>query len=179
MINWIYFPQNRIIETHLQKIIKVFENNQEIIASEQTMNLKSDEVLAVIASDLEDVGYQVEKSKKSMDLIRVPVLFGRNGKINLAFEVDAYSKESQTVIEVEAGRGVANYQFLKDYYESCMMQDVKYFCVAVKNEYKTKEKKTGKVKISYDFEKVCSFFETLYLSGKVITPLEGVLVIGY
>lgn len=25
MINWIYFPQNRIIETHLQKIIKVFE----------------------------------------------------------------------------------------------------------------------------------------------------------
>lgn len=67
----------------------------------------------------------------------------------MAFEVDGYSEDLQTVIEVEAGRAVTNYQFLKDFYEACMMQGVQYFCIAVKNTYRT----------SNDFEKVCNFFK--------------------
>ena len=126
-------------------------------------------MLSTVRDGLEKIGYSVEKSKKMADKIRVPVLYGPNGKVNLAFEVDAYSEKTNTVIEVEAGRAVVNYQFLKDYYETCMMQGVKYFCVAVRNKYRD----------SKDFEKVCNFFQTLYISNTVQTPLEGVLVIGY
>ena len=172
MINWMYFPQNKIIETHLESLISVFREKQDEIDSEThqgTDNLESDLVLSYVAQGLERIGYDVEKSKKKEDKIRVPVLYGMNGQVNLAFEVDGYCKEHQTVIEVEAGRAVVNYQFLKDFYEACMMQGVRFFCVAVKNKYRS----------SKDFEKVCNFFQALYVSNRMDIPLEGVLVIGY
>ena len=172
MINWMFFPQDRPIEDHLKDIVLAFENNQDAINSETHTglnNLESDSVLSILAPDLERIGYQVEKSKKRSDKIRVPVLFGQHGKTNLAFEVDAYSPALQTIIEIEAGRAVVNYQFLKDFFECCMMPNVKYFCVAVKNIYRS----------SKDFEKVCSFFQTMSISNRIATKLEGILVIGY
>lgn len=172
MINYRYFPQNRKLENHLLQIIEVFKENQDNIDSERhtgSDNIKSDTVLSIVAPGMERIGYQIEKSKKKEDKIRVPVLFGLNGITKLAFEVDGYSPEHQTVIEVEAGRAVTNYQFLKDFYEACMMQDIKYFCIAVKNKYRN----------SNDFEIVCSFFESLYVSNRIEIPLSGVLVIGY
>ena len=172
MINWMYFPQNRKIEPHLLKVIDVFEEKKKEIDSDIHQgddNLVSDVVLSFVADGLEQIGYDVERSKKKEEKIRVPVLFGQNGQVNLAFEVFGYSEANQTVIEVEAGRAVVNYQFLKDFYEACMMQGVKYFCVAVKNQYKK----------SKDFEKVCSFFQALFVSNRMQIPLEGVLVIGY
>ena len=172
MINWMYFPQNNGVKNHLKKVIEVFElHEQEIDSYVHNLqnNLTSDEVLAIVCHDLEKIDYIVEKSKKANDLIRVPVLYGVNGAVELAFEVDAYSENNRTVIEVEAGRAVTNYQFLKDFYECCMMQNVDYFVVAVKNVYRS----------SKDFEKVCAFFRSLYVSNRVEVPLKGVLVIGY
>lgn len=171
MINWMYFPQNKEIEPHLKNVVDVFKQNQNSIDSyaHAETNLKSDEVLTQVSDGLEKIGFLVEKSKKLDDKIRIPVLFGKNGEVNLAFEVDAFSEETGTVIEIEAGRGVCNYQFLKDFYEACMMQGVKYFCVAIKNKYRE----------SNDFEKVCKFFQALYLSKKIEIPLKGILIIGY
>ena len=172
MVNWMYFPQNCKIESHLAQIIDAFNKVHDDIDSEThsgTSNLESDKVLACVAPGLESIGYSVERSKKKEDKIRVPVLFGVNGKTNLAFEVDGYSSEVKTVIEVEAGRAVVNYQFLKDFYEACMMQEVEYFCIAVRNTYRG----------SKDFEKVCNFFQTLYISNRIQVPLKGILVIGY
>ena len=177
MVNWMYFPQNKKIEPHLLQVIDVFKEKQQEIDSDNHQgddNLESNAVLAVVAEGLETVGFSVEKSKKKADKIRVPVLFGQNGQVNLAFEVDAYSEANQTVIEVEGGRAVVNYQFLKDFYESCMMQGVKYFCVAVKNQYCPSKNIKSK-----DFEKVCSFFQALYISNRMQIPLDGVLIIGY
>ena len=167
-----YFPQSRKIDSHLVKLISIFVEKQDIIDSEKHQgkeNLESDVVLSIVADGLQSIGYKVEKSKKRDDKIRVPVLYGLNGQVDLAFEVDGYCEETQTVIEVEAGRAVVNYQFLKDFYEACMMQDIHYFCVAVKNRYGT----------SKDFEKVCRFFKALYASNRMQVPLNGVLIIGY
>ena len=41
-------------------------------------------------------------------------LFGKNGKLEKSFEADALNTSRKTVLEVEAGRGVTNHQFLKD-----------------------------------------------------------------
>ena len=87
----------------------------------------------------------------------------------VAFDADAYKKESGYVIEVEAGRAVTNYQFLKDFYEACMMNDVNYCCIAVRNTYRSSD----------DFEKVKRFFDAMYSSNRIAVPLDGLLIIGY
>ena len=109
------------------------------------------------------------RARKAKDKIRVPVLFGRNGRPEKSFEVDAYHKDTGTVLEIEAGRAVTNYQFLKDLFEACMMHNVNFLVIAVRNIYKR----------SADFEKVITHFHTLYASGRLKLPLRGVLIIGY
>ncbi len=168
MINWQYYPKSDSIPTHLSGVVGVFETHQEQISSD-TNTFISDEVLGFLGNGLEGMGFQVEKSKKKADKIHVPVLFGRNGKLEKSFDADAFSQEQKTVIEVEAGRAVSNYQFLKDLFQASMMHEVDYLVIAVRNVY-LKNK---------DFEKVISFFDTLYASNRLTLPLKGVLIIGY
>ena len=168
MINYMYFPKYQTIEPHLNCIIEIFKNNINDITSNK-YSLESNKVLEIIAKDLCNIGYQVEKSKKNPDKIKVPVLIGLNGKVEKSFDVDAYSITTKTVIEVEAGRAVTNHQFLKDFFEASIMQNVDFLCIAVRNEYRN----------SKDFKKVCDFFEAMYLSSKFSCPLKGLLIIGY
>ena len=70
---------------------------------------------------------------------------------------------------MEAGRATENNQFLKDIFEACMMFDVEYLVLAVRNEYRTHK----------DFDKIYQFLETLYISNRLHLPLKGVLLIGY
>lgn len=75
----------------------------------------------------------------------------------------------KVVIEIEAGRAVSNYQFLKDLFQACVMQDVDYLVIAVRNIYRT----------SKDFDKLITFLDALYVSNRLILPLKGILIIGY
>jgi hypothetical protein len=118
---------------------------------------------------LRDIGFRVERGKRKEDRIDIPVLFGQNGKVGKTFQVDAYSPSEGVVLEVEAGRGVLNYQFLKDIFQACMMSDVKYAALAVRNIYKR----------SNDFDTVATFLETLYVSNRLQLPLDGIILIGY
>lgn len=86
-----------------------------------------------------------------------------------AFDADCYSEQFKTVIEIEAGRAVTNYQFLKDLFQACVMHDVEYLVIAVRNEYKN----------SKDFQKVTAFFETIYASQRLQLPLKGIIIVGY
>ncbi len=72
-------------------------------------------------------------------------------------------------MEVEAGRGVTNYQFLKDLFQACVMQDVDYAVIAIRQDYRGSD----------DFSKVVTFIETIYASNRLILPLKGLLIIGY
>jgi len=101
--------------------------------------------------------------------IDVPVLFGVDNRIDKSFYADALSKDGRIVIEVEAGRAVVNNQFLKDIFEACMMFEVEYLILAVRNLYLS----------SKDFEKCYNFLETLYISNRLQLPLKGILLIGY
>ena len=92
-----------------------------------------------------------------------------NGKLEKYFDADAYNEELKTVIEVEAGRAVSNYQFLKDLFQACMMHEVDFLVIAVRNTYSKKQ----------DFLNVITFFNTIYASEILVLPLEGILIIGY
>lgn len=168
MTNWMYYPKNEKAPQDLVDIINAFKSIDGIVDS--TCNkYKSNEVLGFVAPYLISLGFDVEVSKKSTDKIRRPVLYGLNGKEELSFEADAYCKKTKTVLEVEAGRAYTNYQFLKDFFQACMMLDAEYLVIAARNIYRNNK----------DFEKICYFFDALYNSNKMGIPLKGLLIIGY
>jgi hypothetical protein len=168
MINWQFFPKSRIIPEHLKNVLGVFELNENLISSE-VHNYGSNEVLENVRTNLEKLDFQIEKSKKSSDKIKVPVLFGQNGKLEKYFDADGYNTATKTVIEVEAGRAVTNYQFLKDLFQAFMMYEVDYLVIAVRKDYRGNP----------DYQNVITFFDTLYASGRLQLPLKGILIIGY
>jgi len=167
-MNWQYYPKSDPVPEHLSDIIDVFVHHEEDVKSPDN-ELASDKVLSLLRESLVGLGFDVEKSKKAIDKITVPVLFGRNGRPEKSFEADAVNTMTHTVLEVEAGRGVTNYQFLKDLFQACMMYNIDYLAIAVRNRYRSSD----------DFEKVVRFFDALHASGRLRLPLAGVLVIGY
>ncbi|MCL4212735.1 MAG: hypothetical protein KJZ74_02360 [Gemmatimonadales bacterium] len=166
--NWIFYPQSTQVPLFLREVVRVFEEAESDLVN-RSREMKSDQVLARVRSGLVELGFAVEVGKKAAEKIRVPVLFGRNGSVSKAFDADAWHKEQRVVLEVEAGRGYLNNQFLKDLFQACMMHDVDYCVIAVRNLYIE----------SRDFESVAAFFETLYTSGRLELPLKGVLLLGY
>jgi hypothetical protein len=168
MIQWHYFPKSRRPTELAMQVVAAFENVAEEIDS-KTHQHESNRVLARVADGLLALGFAVEAGKRKVDKITVPVLFGLNGRPEKSFDADAHHRDAKFVVEVEAGRAVVNNQFLKDFFQACMMDEVEYLALAVRNLYAKNP----------DFERVCVFFETLYASRRLEPPLKGILVIGY
>ena len=168
-ILWQHFPKHSPCSGSLLKVVAAFEHVSSEIASLENVGQVSNDALEKVRPGLEKIGFLVETSKKSDGKIKVPVLYGANGKVEKSFEADAYHKDEKVVIEVEAGRGVTNYQFLKDLFQACVMQDVDYAVIAVRQDYRGSD----------DYRKVVSFIETIYASNRLVLPLNGVLIIGY
>lgn len=162
------FPRSFGVTSEIEGVITCFEKNYEFIKSPQN-NLNSDGVLKILAKDLELINFKVEKSKLSIDKIKVPVLFGINNRIDKFFDADAVSNDGKIIIEVEAGRAYRNNQFLKDIFQACMMPNVEYLVIAVRNHYHNSD----------DFKSIFQFLETLYISGRLKLPLKGIVLIGY
>ena len=168
MINWKYYPSSHRPPQIIRDVVSAFEASASDIDS-SIHKKKSDEVLAVLRPSLEGLDFRVEKSKKKLDKISVPVLFGREGSVSKSFEADAFSEQHGFVLEIEAGRAIANNAFLKDLFQACMMRDVRYFGVAVRNDYRQ----------SNDFERMIGFFDALYASQRLNLPFEGMVGVGY
>ncbi|MBS1173999.1 MAG: hypothetical protein H6R05_130 [Burkholderiaceae bacterium] len=168
MIQYQFFPRSHGMTEQMKRVVTCFENQHALIDSSQH-TLASNEVLTQLSVDLIDAGFFVEMSKTKEDKINVPVLFGLNNKIDKFFNADALSHDGKIVIEVEAGRAVINNQFLKDIFQACMMHEVEYLVIAVRNMYRANN----------DFESVKTFLETLYISNRLHLPLKGILLIGY
>ena len=169
MINWIYYPLSDSPPNLVRQVAAIFESHAGEIDSTTHDIQESNEVLSKVAGGLASLGFLVERGKTRAEKISVPVLFGEKGIPSKSFEADAYHPRESFVVEIEAGRAYTNYQFLKDLFEACMMHDVYYFAVAVRNIYRK----------SKDYEKVRLFFDVLFASRRIELPLKGILVIGY
>jgi hypothetical protein len=168
VINWLYYPRSRKAPDLVRSVVSVFQQVASDIDSGNT-KLASNKVLAHVAPGLAALGFRVETGKQKAEKIPVPVLFGLNGRLEKSFTADAHHEVAGMVVEVEAGRGVVNNQFLKDLFQACMMTGVTEFAVAVRNQHRNDK----------NFDAVCRFFDTLYASNRLQLPLHGVLVIGY
>ena len=80
-----------------------------------------------------------------------------------------YSLPGPQLASGETVSATENNQFLKDIFQACMMFDVEYLVIAVRNTYRTHK----------DFEIIHTFLETLYISNRLHLPLKGILLIGY
>lgn len=135
MIQWLYFPRSNRATPLAHSVVAALERVSGQIDSADH-DLPSNEVLLRVADPLRTLGFRVEAGKRVEQKINVPVLFGLNGGVEKAFDADAHHEASGFVLEVEAGRGVVNNQFLKDLFQACMMHDVMYLGIAVRNIYK-------------------------------------------
>ena len=168
MIQYQFFPRSQGITDEILKIIESFKSVEKEIDS-TNKELKSNDVLGKVRPFLEKNNFTVETGKGKHEKIDVPVLFGKNNNVDKSFYADALSKDGRIVIEVEAGRATENNQFLKYIFEACMMFDVEYLVLAVRNVYGTHA----------DFDIIHTFLETMYISNRIKLPLKGVLLIGY
>jgi hypothetical protein len=168
MLRYQLFPRSVGLTEELQRVIGCFETIYEEIKSPEK-TLSSDAVLRCLRPHLERIGFIVEAGKAKGQRIPVPVLFGLNNRIDKYFDADGISGDRSIVLEVEAGRAVANNSFLKDIFQACMMHGVYYLVLAVRNSYLGSD----------DFQRVFTFLETLYISSRLTLPLKGIMLIGY
>ena len=88
------FPRTEPPPGFVEDVVAVFRQHEGAIATEtNAKGLKSDDVLAVLASDLAGLGFQVEASKKKVDKLQRPVFFGENGRPTVQYEIDGYHPE--------------------------------------------------------------------------------------
>lgn len=168
MIKFQSFPRSVGINTQAQKIVECFIKHDDKISS-KTNTLNSNNVLEIIREDLEKIEMKIETGKTRDQKIQVPVLFGFNNNIDQYFEADGISDDGKIVLEVEAGRAVVNYQFLKDIFQASMMYKVETLVLAVRNDYRGTD----------DFKKIYTFLETLHISNRIKLPLKEIVLIGY
>jgi hypothetical protein len=168
MLRWQHYPRSLPPSVLGCSVIAVFEATHSAIDSRQH-DFDSNRVLAELADPLRGLGFLIERGKKKDDKIAIPVLFGRNGKIDKAFHADGYHEQAKYMIEVEAGRAFTNYQFLKDLFQASACENVDALAIAVRNLYKGSD----------DFGKVCTFMDTVYSSRRFSLPLREILIIGY
>ena len=171
--NWSYFPKTDPLPEILNDTISIFEKNHIKIDSRKNdtnaLRLSSDKVLKIVEQDFLNAGFLVETGKKKSQKIRVPVLFGHQGEIAQAFEVDGYHKNHKIVLEIEAGRAYSNHQFLKDIFETSVMVGVDYLVLAVRNIYNNQK----------DYEIIRDWLDTLFITQRIKFELKGILLIGY
>lgn len=168
MIKYQFFPRSVGISEEIQKIVDCFIKVESQIKSPEN-TLPSNQVLSILRPHLIEIGMIVEEGKTKDKKITVPVLFGLNNGMDKHFVADGISGDGKIVLEVEAGRAVDNYQFLKDIFQASMMFKVEYLVLAVRNYYRSQD----------DFSKIYVFLETMYISNRIVLPLQGILLLGY
>jgi hypothetical protein len=140
------------------------------------MHGDSDAVLRIIQSDLEAIGFEVEKSKKGIEKIFRPITFGVDGIPHLKYEIDAYNSVTKVGLEIEAGRGVKGNAIYRDLIQGMVMINVNHLVVAVANEYRYKSNK--KEMVSRDFDKCIEICNALSGHTRVQLPYT-ITIIGY
>ncbi len=173
-IEYSYFPVGGRITPTLKKVISAFEKNMMAISTELGNDLPSNRVLEIMLPSLEDIGFSVEDGKKTGQK-NILEIYDEEGMLVKSFNPDAYHPQRKIYIEVEAGRALLNYQFLKDFFESLLASDVDYLVIAV-NIFDSNKSSSKKRK---DFDGIVDYFDVFYATVQFKVPLKGVLIIGF
>src|SRR5438045_5124506 len=84
--SWIYYPTSSAAPSWAHDLVHLVSASQDHIESTTHSGLTSDNVLLALRPGLELLGYTVEISKRRVDKVRRPVLFGEGGAERVAYE---------------------------------------------------------------------------------------------
>jgi hypothetical protein len=177
--HWQHFPKNRPPEAIVREVVAIFSKHKKHLDSREKFGnenrLKSNQVLALVAPDLLSIkGMDVEhRADGELKKIVRPVLYKDGGKVEKAFNPDAYHELSDLVIEVEAGMTIPNNAAYKDLIKACLMEGTRHFLLAVPLHY------DGGGSASKPYESVIKDFTTIFESSRLTLPLETVTLLGY
>lgn len=139
--------------------------------------MESNDVLAVIAGDLSDLGFAVETGKRKLGKLPRPVFFGDEGTFLRTYEIDAFEPENGVALEVEAGRATMGNAVYRDLIQGSLMVDARFLAIAVPVEYRYKA--GTRIAREPSYAKTYSVVEAIYGSQRLSLPFDGLLLIGY
>lgn len=170
---WKFYPVRLPAPAWADPVLEAFRSAGKTIDSTKHTGISSDSALKAVRPALEQLGFEVESGKAAGQRISRPVLFGENGKTEVAYEVDGFHPHERVVLEVEAGRGAANNADYRDLVRASLMVDADYLILAMMQEYRA-----GKQTMR-SFEQTMKRLDAIYASDRLKLPLDGVLLIGY
>ena len=112
--DWFYYPSHDPPPEWAHEFVGAVAAVRTEVESMVVDSLTSDRVLSLLRPGLLKLGYEVEAGKTAAQKIRRPVLFGVQGAVRVAYEVDAVHDELGVVVEVEAGRGARGNAIYRD-----------------------------------------------------------------
>jgi len=175
---WQYFPSNAEPPAWAYTLAtRVASHASAISTVMQRTGLSSDDVLAALRPDLEDLGFEVETGKSKEDKIARAVLYGQNGIPELNYEIDGFHDREGIALEVEAGRGAQNGADYRDIIRASLILDAQYLVLMMPIAYRfmsgTKEMSTPA------FDRSRDQLQAIYASQRLRLPFKGVLLLGY
>ncbi len=171
---WTYFPTSAEPPAWAWDLVGAVEACRGEIESANHSGLTSDAVLLHLRPGLEKLGYTVEASKKRVDKVRRPVLFGDEGSVRVAYEVDAVHDDLGVLVEIEAGRGAMGNAVYRDLIRTSLIVGARFLALGVMQEYRYS---TAGFTQSYRDAK--DLLDAVFASGRLQFPFEGVLLFGY
>lgn len=176
---WRYFPSYSPPADWVAGVVGTFAAHRSAIDSAVVFDqrMTSDDVLRVLAPDLEALGFAVETGKDTDNKLSRPVFFGDEGTFLRKYEIDAFQPENGIALEVEAGRATMGNAIYRDLIQGSLMVDARYLAIAVPVEYRYRSGSRTAKEPSYT--KTYSVVEAIYGSDRLSLPFEGLLLIGY
>ena len=175
---WEYFPRNvRPPEWVEPFVAEVRAIETRISTVDQGTGLHSDDVLRELAPGLRNLGYAVESSRSEVNRIRRPVLYGSNGRAEVAYDIDAFHDDHGIVVEVEAGRAASNNATYRDIIRASLILDAQYLVLLLPVTYRFSNR--GEPASVPVFMRALDLLSALYASQRLPLPLRGVLLVGY
>lgn len=177
--SWRYFPSYAAPPAWVAPLVALFAANRAQIESAVThaKRMESNDVLAVIAGGLQNLGFTVEQGKTKAGKLPRPVFFGDEGTFLRTYEIDAFEPSEGIALEVEAGRATMGNAIYRDLIQASLMLDARFMVLAVPIEYRYKSGARTAREPSY--AKTYSVVEAVYGSPRLNLPFEGLLLIGY
>lgn len=175
---WRYYPANRKPEPWVHELVGVVASARASLdTATVTSGLSSDVVLKLLGPGLTGIGYSIEAGKAAGQRLRRPVLFGEQGIELEAYEVDGWNNEHGIILEVEAGRGAMGNAIYRDLIRTSLIADARFLALGLMVTYRYRS--SERLASTKSYEDGRRILDSIFASGRLRLPFEGVLLFGY
>lgn len=179
MIQFATFPRTWSPPAWVGRIVEIFRNHESRISPDQPeRRLSSEEVLAILAGDLEGVGFHIEKVELADRRVRRrPLSAGAPAEQH--FHVDVYHPQWHCCIAIEDGPAWTSDAIDEDGVEPLLVANADTLCLAVPGvPCSTGTPSAGERAASSEYDRALALAQVVYSRSRSYLPHRLVLI-GY